>query len=81
MKLKLKLKNCKLTPNGLKKAKTLLRKTNFKNNSSQKYKINNQSYKYKTNYDLYIKRINLKKIKTDLFDNKKSIEYFYNNVE
>ena len=77
----MKLKNCKLTPNGLKKAKTLLKKTNYKNNNFYNCKTNNKSYKYKTNYDLYIKRINLKKIKTDLFDNKKSIEYFYNNVE
>ena len=65
------LKKCKITPEGFKRAKKLLRKT--KNN---KIKYTN----YNINYNLFNNILKLKNTNTNLYDKTKTIEYLYKNI-
>jgi hypothetical protein len=56
------LKRCSFNPNGLIKAKKLLRKTNFNYNNYSRNTKKLEKYKNNLNYILIQKKLNLKKI-------------------
>ena len=68
---KKKLKNCTFNNKGLIKAKRLLKKTNYK------YKKN---FKKEFNHIFIKKKLELNKIKTDLYDKNESYDYLVQNL-
>jgi len=72
-KRKIRLKRCKLDNKGLVEAKKLLRKTKYN-------RINKRINKNDINDTFIKRRIELKNVKTDLYNKDKSHEYMYNNL-